>query len=125
LPPPRPRGAESAGPLSDLAHTPRDVLVNATPGGLGTNASPVEAHSIAPDAVVRHAVYEPERTRLLRNAQARGARTPSDKWTFAHQAVAQLEARHGLLECERAAQAVEAMARLGSQRGPGDTALVR
>jgi shikimate dehydrogenase len=100
-----------AGPLSDLAHTPHDVLVNTTSVGLGADASRVEANSIAPDAVVMDAVYEPERTRFLRDAEARGARTVSGKWMLVHQAVAQLEAWHGPLEGERAAEAVEVMAR--------------
>jgi shikimate dehydrogenase len=104
-------GAEGAGPLSDLAHTPHDVLVNTTSVGLGTDASPVDASAIDPDAVVMDAVYEPERTRFLRDAKARGARTVSGKWMLVHQAVAQLEAWHGPLGRERAAQTAEVMAR--------------
>jgi len=85
-------GADGAGPLSALADTPHDVLVNTTSVGLGDDASPVDAAAIAPGAVVLDAVYEPEHTRLLRDAEARGARAVSGRWMLVHQAVAQLEA---------------------------------
>ena len=91
--------------------------MNTTSIGLGTDASPVEAHSIAPDAVVMDAVCEPERTRFLRDAEARGARTVSGKWMLVHQAVAQLEAWHGPLEREQAAEAVEVMTRAFDRAG--------
>ena len=37
------------------------------------------------------AVYEPEQTRLLRDAAARGARTVTGRWMLVHQAALQLE----------------------------------
>jgi shikimate dehydrogenase len=85
-------GAESAGPLSDLSATPHDVLVNTTSVGLGEDVSPVDAALLSPDSVVLDAVYQPERTRLLRDAEARGARTVTGRWMLVHQAVAQLTA---------------------------------
>jgi shikimate dehydrogenase len=51
------------------------------------------------------AVYEPERTRLLRDAAARGARTISGRWMLVYQAAAQIETWTGL------AGPVEEMAR--------------
>jgi shikimate dehydrogenase len=84
-------GAEAAGPLEALAHTPHDVLVNTTSVGLRSDTSPVPAAALSPDAVVMDAVYDPERTRLLRDAEARGARVVTGKWMLVHQACAQLE----------------------------------
>jgi shikimate dehydrogenase len=88
-------GAEAGGGLGDLAGLPCEVLVNTTSVGLGSDESPVESGWIASDAVVMDAVYEPERTRLLRDAQERGARTVSGRWMLVHQAVAQLAAWAG------------------------------
>ena len=88
-------GAASAGALSEIADAPYDVLVNTTSVGLAEDASPVDAVAISPDAVVMDAVYEPERTRLLRDAESRGARTIPGKWMLVYQAVAQLEAWSG------------------------------
>jgi shikimate dehydrogenase len=85
-------GADDAGDLGALAAAPYDVLVNATSVGLGEDQSPVEAGSISPEATVMDAVYEPERTRLLRDAEARGARTIPGKWMLVYQAAEQLEA---------------------------------
>lgn len=88
-------GAEAGGALGDLAGLPCEVLVNTTSVGLGSDESPVESGWIAADAVVMDAVYEPERTRLLRDAQDRGARAVSGRWMLVHQAVAQLDAWAG------------------------------
>lgn len=85
-------GADTAGELSELALAPYDVLVNTTRVGLGEDVSPVDATALSADAVVLDAVYEPERTRLLRDAEARGARTVSGKWMLVYQAAEQLEA---------------------------------
>ena len=63
--------------------------------GLGSDESPVASDWIAAGAVVMDAVYEPESTRLLRDARARGARTVSGRWMLVHQAVAQLAAWAG------------------------------
>jgi shikimate dehydrogenase len=83
-------GAQGAGPLDDLRRTPFDVLVNATAVGLGRDESPVPAEDIPPGALVMDTVYEPERTRLLRDAEARGARAVGGKWMLVHQAAEQL-----------------------------------
>ena len=83
-------GAETAGALGDLARAPYDLLVNTTSVGLREDASPVDAGALRAEAVVMDAVYDPERTRLLREAAARGARTVSGRWMLIHQAAEQL-----------------------------------
>ena len=93
-------GADGAGSLDSLASTPYDVLVNATSVGMGGDVSPVSAAAIRPQSVVLDAVYAPERTRLLRDAHARGARVISGRWMLIHQAVAQLEAWAGPIDAE-------------------------
>jgi len=83
-------GADAAGGLSDLADIGHDVLVNTTSVGLRDDRSPVAADHIDPGAVVLDAVYDPARTRLLRDAEARGARIVAGKWMLVHQAAEQL-----------------------------------
>jgi shikimate dehydrogenase len=82
-------GAQASGALADLAHTPHDVLVNTTSVGLREDVSPVDAGALRAGSLVMDAVYEPLRTRLLRDAEARGARTLSGKWMLIHQAAEQ------------------------------------
>ncbi len=89
-------GADSSGSLADLAGMAHDVLVNTTSVGLRSDASPVAPEALRAGSVVLDAVYDPERTRLLRDAEARGARTVSGKWMLVHQAAAQLELWTGL-----------------------------
>jgi shikimate dehydrogenase len=83
-------GAERAGPLTELAELSYDLLVHATPVGLREDASPVPAEAIRPGAVVLDAVYDPDPTRLLRDAHARGARPISGKWLLVEQAREQI-----------------------------------
>jgi shikimate dehydrogenase len=54
-----------------------NILVNATPVGMSPNGcmSPVKAGALHPDLFVFDLVYNPERTRLLREAESAGART--------------------------------------------------
>lgn len=51
-----------------------DVLVNATPVGMGAESleSPVPAEFITPEVVVADAVYHPRMTKLLSDAEAKG-----------------------------------------------------
>jgi shikimate dehydrogenase len=83
-------GASGGSGLEALGRLACDVLVNTTSVGLRSDASPVPAESIPSGALVMDAVYEPERTRLLRDAEARGARTLSGKWMLVLQAAEQL-----------------------------------
>jgi shikimate dehydrogenase len=83
-------GAHEAGPLDALDSVDHDVLVNTTSVGLGEDRSPVAADALRPGSLVMDSVYEPERTRLLRDAEARGAKTLSGKWMLVYQAAEQL-----------------------------------
>jgi shikimate dehydrogenase len=92
-------GAQGAGDLTSLRELSYDVLINTTSVGMSdADASPVPAEDLRTDAVVLDAVYAPEHTRLLRDAQARGARAVSGRWMLVHQAVAQLEAWTGPID---------------------------
>jgi len=97
-------GAHGAGPLEALARIPHDVIVNTTSVGMDSDESPVPASALDRGAVVLDAVYAPERTRLLRDALARGARAVSGRWMLVHQAVAQLEAWAGRIDRALAAR---------------------
>jgi len=83
-------GAAASGTLDELAGLEHDVLVNTTSVGLGEDASPVAADALRAESLVLDAVYEPERTRLLRDAEARGAVPISGRWMLIHQAAEQL-----------------------------------
>lgn len=83
-------GAEAAGALDQLPEHPRDVLVNTTSVGLSSDESPVGAQDHTRDCLVMDAVYQPERTRLLSDAEAAGARTIAGKWMLVHQAAEQI-----------------------------------
>jgi shikimate dehydrogenase len=82
-------GADHAGPLDELSETPHDVLVNTTSVGLRSDDSPVPAEALRSDALVMDVVYDPEETRLLRDARAGGARTIAGKWMLVYQAAEQ------------------------------------
>ena len=88
--------ADGWGELEALQGEPFDVLVNTTSVGLGTDESPIPALSNAKPLLVMDAVYQPERTRLLRDAESVGARTVSGKWMLVHQAAEQIRAWTGL-----------------------------
>jgi shikimate dehydrogenase len=89
-------GAQAWGPLEKLEEIRFDVLVNATSVGLRSDASPVPIGAIPAGGLVMDTVYEPERTRLLRDAETRGARTLSGKWMLVFQAAEQLRLWTGL-----------------------------
>jgi len=84
-------GGDAAGPLGDLPRLPYDVLVNTTSVGLREDRSPVDAERISAGSVVMDLVYDPEETRLLRDARRRGARVVEGKWMLVYQAAEQLK----------------------------------
>jgi shikimate dehydrogenase len=74
------RGAEVCGASIGEARkivSSANILVNATPVGMHPNldASPIETAALHNELLVFDLVYNPERTRLLREAEAVGART--------------------------------------------------
>ncbi len=83
-------GAGASGSLADLPDLAPELLVNTTSVGLGSDETPVPGSAVPPGALVMDAVYQPERTRLLREAEAHGARTLSGKWMLIYQGAEQL-----------------------------------
>jgi len=88
----RETGAEAVA-MADLAALRVDILMNATPVGMWpkTDASPVEARLLRAGMIVFDAVYNPQETRLLREAAAAGCRTISGVEQFVGQAGEQFE----------------------------------
>jgi len=79
-----------AGPLDALADLNCEVVVNTTSVGLGSDASPVPGAALPEGGVVLDAVYEPPRTRLLAEAEARGNTAIGGKWMLVEQAREQI-----------------------------------
>jgi len=75
-----------------------NLIVNTTPVGMGSLAesSPIAAEYIQEHMVVFDAVYFPERTQLLIDAEKAGATTIFGKEMFAYQAQAQIKALVGV-----------------------------
>jgi len=83
-------GAAGVRALDALGELSPALVVNTTSVGMGEWRSPVDAAALGPGMVVLDAVYAPERTRLLVEAEARGATAVGGKWMLVHQAVEQL-----------------------------------
>ena len=68
------------------------ILVNATPVGMGGDSSlPIPADALGPELVVVDLVYEPLETPLLEAARHAGAATVSGLGMLVHQAALQVE----------------------------------
>jgi 3-dehydroquinate dehydratase/shikimate dehydrogenase len=82
-----------AGALSDLANAEYDVLINATPLGMGDSQeeTPAPAHGLRPGKIVFDLVARLESTRFLRQAQAVGCTTINGLEMLVHQAAMQFE----------------------------------
>lgn len=91
-------GVAGSGTLERLEELQPTIVVNTTSVGLSEDRSPVDAAQLREGMVVLDAVYAPERTRLLADAEARGARTVGGKWMLVHQAVEQLRRWTSLLD---------------------------
>ncbi len=83
-------GAQGAFDLEALAELAPELVVNTTSVGLGEWVSPVAPQALNERMIVLDAVYSPERTRLLDEAEGRGARIVGGKWMLVHQAAEQL-----------------------------------
>lgn len=87
-------GAGRVGDVDDLAAA--ELLVNATPLGMGDDPTLAADPAPLPDgAVVADLVYHPRRTPLLAAAEARELRTVGGIGMLVHQAARQLEAWTG------------------------------
>lgn len=77
---------------TDLSAKQFDVIINATPVGLAPNSeeTPLDASFLRAGQTVFDLVYNPEETRLLREAKAAGAETRSGLVMFKAQALEQI-----------------------------------
>lgn len=73
-----------AGAMSDVVAA--DLVVNATPIGMGTDAMPVDPALLRAGQIVTDLVYHPLDTALLRAARAAGARAVDGLGMLVHQA---------------------------------------
>lgn len=86
-----------AGPLEALAAERFDIVINATPVGMGrTVRTPVSTAWLKGDEIVLDMVYGPPQTEFLRQARERGCRTVSGLEMFLRQAALQYELWTGL-----------------------------
>ncbi len=99
--------------MSELRRTPFEVLVNATSVGMRpkTDETPIRQGLIPGGSVVFDAVYNPLRTRLLREASERGAKTVDGLDMFVDQGAAQFRMWTGL-DAPRDLMREEALKRL-------------
>ncbi len=79
--------------LEDIPELVPDVniLINATSVGMEEDVSPVPASSLHADLTVMDAVYQPQETRLLRDAAGSGAETIDGAWMLLFQGVEAFE----------------------------------
>lgn len=84
-------GALGSGTLAELGDLEPEIIVNTTSVGLRSDESPVAADALPIECVVMDSVYDPEQTRLLAEADARGARTLGGKWMLVYQAAEQFQ----------------------------------
>jgi len=80
-------------PMDALGQCPASILINATPVGMAPDLHglPIEPNLLSRFSLVMDIVYRPLLTRLLREAQAHGARIIDGLQMLIHQATAQFE----------------------------------
>ncbi len=88
----------AAIPLDAVDQCPAAILVNATPVGMEPKVDdiPINPDLLGRYPLVMDIVYQPLETRLLREAQARGAATLDGLQMLIHQATAQFELWTGM-----------------------------
>ena len=74
--------------MRDPCLSDADLVINATPIGMGSNDSPVELDRLRPDCAVLDLVYTPNETELVRSARAAGHRASDGLRMLLHQGVA-------------------------------------
>jgi shikimate dehydrogenase len=84
--------------LSEFKAAPYEILVNTTPVGMAPRVddTPVAAETLRPGLVVMDIVYNPLKTRLLREAACAGCTTIDGLSMFVHQGARQFELWTGL-----------------------------
>ena len=84
--------------LADLGMIKADCMINTTPVGMYPNIdqSPVEASFLGKYKYVIDVIYNPLKTKLLRDAEANGCRTVSGLDMFVHQGAEQLKLWTGI-----------------------------
>ncbi len=115
---------------TDLKKLDFDVIINATPVGMGnTRDSPLNPEEIRAKLVF-DMVYDPAETRLLKLAKERGAEVIPGSVMFVHQAARQFEIwtgkpapREDMLRIVTVALAERAAARNGSKRKTSSVAV--
>lgn len=85
-------------PFSELSHIEADILVNTTSVGMSpaTEQSPVKADILKRFACVVDIIYNPFKTRLLKDAEAAGCQTRNGIGMFVHQGAEQIRLWTGL-----------------------------
>ena len=80
-------------PLSDWQSNRYEIIINTTPVGMYPNidATPVPRKNLTKEMIVMEIVYNPLKTRLLKEAEAKGCRTISGMTMFVFQAALQFE----------------------------------
>jgi shikimate dehydrogenase len=118
-------GAPECVALADYAsiRDGMDVVVNATPLGMHPRpeASPLRPEDLMPGQTVYDIVYNPERTRLIRDAEARGLETVGGLGMLVHQGIASFACWTGIRP-DAAAFYAAARAQLSRRGEPGPRA---
>jgi shikimate dehydrogenase len=74
--------------MRDPCLSDADLVVNATPIGMGSDEMPVELDRLRPTCVVLDLVYSPNETQLVRSARSAGHRASDGLRMLLHQGVA-------------------------------------
>jgi shikimate dehydrogenase len=80
-------------PLNDCQPDRHEILINTTPVGMfpDTGATPIPKKNLSKEMVVMDIVYNPLKTRFLKEAEAKGCRTINGISMFVSQAALQFE----------------------------------